>query len=191
MGMDEIVDKTLNHSRCYCPGAYAAMQGTMLAQATATVGGGVAGAYAATKVETLDPQKMEKLGSILQRDQSAIIAVFDQVVVPMAKLDAENQAKRDEVLTEVGRDIGNTLQEGNDVAFRIAVTDDEEIVVTRMATGAEAADISQLVIKGDAVEGDIDEDETEEEITYEVHEGELVDGGDDQAKQAEEKAKEK
>lgn len=78
------------------------------------------------------------------------------------------------------------------MAFRIAVTDDEGIVATRMATGIEAADISQLVIKGDAVEGEgDDDDELEEEITYEVHEGQLVDGGEDQAKEAEEKAKEK
>ena len=88
------------------------MQGTMLAQAAATVGGGIGGTLAATKIETLNPEKMESLGNILQRDQSAIIAVFDQVIVPMDKLDAEDQAKRDEVLTKVGRDIGNTLQEG-------------------------------------------------------------------------------
>ena len=75
------------------------------------------------------------------------------------------------------------------MAFRIAVTDDEGIVVTRMATGVEAANISQLVIKGEAVEGDSEDDEPEEEITYEVHEGELVGGSDDQAKEAEEKAK--
>lgn len=165
------------------------MQGTMLAQAAATVGGGIGGTLAATKIETLNPEKMESLGNILQRNQSAIIAVFDQVIVPMDKLDAEDQAKRDEVLTKVGRDIGNALQEGQDVAFRIAVTDDEGIVATRMATGIEAADISQLVIKGDAVEGDSEDNEPEEEITYEVHEGELVGGSDDQAKEAEEKAK--
>lgn len=172
-------------------GAYAAMQGTMLAQASATVGGGIAGAYASTKIETLNPEKMETLGNILQRDQSAIIAVFDQVVVPIARLDAEDQAKRDEVLTKIGTDIGNTLQEGRDVAFRIAVTDDEGIVATRMATGIEAADISQMIIKGDPVEGEGGDDEPDEEITYELHEGKLVDGSEDQAKQSEEAAKEK
>ena len=170
-------------------GAYTAMQGTMLAQLAATLGGGIAGTYAATKIETLNPENMNKLGNILQRDQSAIIAVFDQVVVPMDKLDAEEQAKRDEILTKVGRDIGNTLQEGEDVAFRIAVTDDEGIVVTRMATGIEAANISQLVIKGDAVEDDDGEDFPEEEITYEVLDGKVVDGSEDQAKEDEEKAK--
>jgi hypothetical protein len=108
----------------------------------------------------------------------------------MDKLDAEDQANRDEILSKIGTDIGNTLQEGRDVAFRIAVTDDEGIVATRLATGIEAADISQLVLKGDAVEGDVGEEEPEEEITYEVHAGEVVDGGEDQAKEATEKAKE-
>lgn len=168
------------------------MQGTMLAQASATVAGGVTGAYAASKIETLSPEKMENLGNILQRNQSAIIAVMDQVMVPMDQLKEEDMAKRDEVLTKVATDIGNTLQEGRDVAFTIAVTDDEEIVATRMATGIEAADLCQIVIKGNAVHDDIaDDDDTEEEITYEVHEGELVAGSEDDAKQAKEKAGEK
>jgi hypothetical protein len=102
---------------------------TMLAQAAATMGGGIGGALAATKIETLNPEKMECVGNILQRDQSAVIAVLEKVVVPIDKLDAEDQVMCDEVLLKVGRD--NTLQEGNDVAIRIAVTDDEGIVVTR------------------------------------------------------------
>ena len=64
------------------------------------------------------------------------------------------------------------------------------LLVTRMATCVEAAEISQLVIKGDAVECESEDDEPEEEITYEVHGGELVVGSSDyQTKEAEEKAK--
>jgi Glu-tRNA(Gln) amidotransferase subunit E-like FAD-binding protein len=104
------------------------MEGTMPAQAAATVGGGIGGTLTATKIETLNPEEMESLGNILQRDQSAIVAVFDQVAVPMDELDTEEQATRDEILTKVGRDIGNTLQEGQNVPFGIAVMDDESIV---------------------------------------------------------------
>ncbi len=77
---------------------------------------------------TVGPEEMESLGNILQRDQSAIVAVFDQVAVPMDELDTEEQTTRDEILTKVGCDIGNTLQKGPNVPFGIAVINDESIV---------------------------------------------------------------
>jgi len=56
----------------------------MPAQVAATVGGSIGGTIAATKIETWNPEEMESLmGNILHRDQSAIVAIFDQVAVPM------------------------------------------------------------------------------------------------------------
>jgi hypothetical protein len=108
----------------------------MPAQVAATVGGSIGGTIAATKIETLNPEETWKAWAISCIVTSRLLLPFlTKLLSPcMDELDAEEQATRDEKLTTVGRDIGNTLQEGQNVAFGIAVIDDESIVVTRMAT---------------------------------------------------------
>lgn len=155
-------------------GAAVALQGTMLAHIIATTSGAVVGGYAAAKTETLDHDKLNKLGNVLQPNNSAIVAVFDQVVIPMNQLDDDMNATRDEVLYKVGEDIGKALQKGDDVAFMIAFTEDIDVVNTRTATGEDAADIRKLVIEGEVINEE-DEGEPEETVKYEVINGKIVD----------------
>ena len=163
-------------------GASAALSGTMVAQIAAMAGGAVAGGYTASKIETLDQDKLNKLGNLLQPSNSAIVAVFDQVLIPMDKFDAEMQESRDEILYKVGQEIADTLQKGEDVAFMVAFTDDKDVVTTRKATGDDAADIKHLVIKGETFDEGIVDSETEETISYEVIDGKVVDEGNEKQK---------
>lgn len=162
-------------------GAALAAQGTMLAQLGSMSGGALAGGYAASKIETLDHDKLKELGNVLKPNNSAILAVFDQVVVPMEYLGTETKLSRDDVLYKIGREIGETLEKGDDYACMVALIDDDgsgvkEFVATRAVIGDAAADIKKLVVMGEeTVADDGDEPVDEDTITYEVIDGEVVD----------------
>jgi len=160
-------------------GAAAAAQGTLLANIVTTTGGAVAGGYAASKTETLNPDKLNQLGTILQPNNSAIVAVFDQVVIPMQILDADMKMARDKIVDKVSEDIGKALAKGDDAAVMIAFTEDNlDVVNTRTVTGEDAADLKLLVIEGEAINAN-NEGEPEETVKYEVVDGEIVDESKD------------
>lgn len=152
-------------------GAGMALRGSLVAHFVSQVAGAATGAYAAAKTETLNPTSLNRLGSILKPNNSAIIAVFDQVVIPMAALDAEKREKRDEVLGKVSNVITDALAKGDDAAVMIVFTDDA--VMTRTANGDDALELRKLAIEGVGVESGSDDEEVKEEtVTYELSDGE-------------------
>jgi len=146
-------------------GAFGLLAGPAGLAAGAAAGAVIGGAGAALIDSGLDNKRLKQIGDVLQPGNSAVIAVFEEVKVDKATMKEVDQDLA-ELVYELSTDIGDTLRDGQDVAYVFAVTE-EGVVAKRAAVGDEAADIEALVateegvVVGRAVA-------TEEGVAYEV-----------------------
>lgn len=146
-------------------GAFGLFAGPAGLAAGAAAGAVIGGAGAALIDSGLDNKRLKRIGDVLQPNNSALIAVFEEVKVDKKTMKEIDQNLED-VVYNLSTDIGDTLRSGQDVAYVFAVAE-EGIVAKRAAVGEEAADIEGLliteegVVVGQAVA-------TEEGVAYEV-----------------------
>ena len=139
--------------------------------AAGAAGGAVLMGAAANSIETLNKEKMQQIGDVLLPQTSAIIAVFEEVVIPQSSME-KVAIVRDEIVYQIATDAGQSLRRGEDLALLFAVTD-EGIVASRTAVGDEALNIQGLVFgPNGAVAGRVVA--TEDNIAYEVVGGQVV-----------------
>jgi hypothetical protein len=85
-------------------------------------------------VEGMEKSKLKTLGSSLEPGTSAIVAVFGEVVVKKSKHKAmlkEVKEGTDEIVKMMGEEISQSLKDGNDIAYVLAV-DEDGIMATKM-----------------------------------------------------------
>lgn len=104
-------------------------------------------AAGASQIEGLDKNKLNQLGDVLQAGNSAIIAVFEEVVVAK-KAFHEFDAERDELVYQLTADIGKTLRNHQDVTYLLSL-EEERLVAARKAMGPDAVNIASLVVTAD------------------------------------------
>jgi uncharacterized membrane protein len=146
-------------------GAFGIFAGPAGLVAGAAAGAAIGGAGSALHDAGIRDDRLKQIGDVLQPENSAVIAVFEEVRVDKATMKEVDQDLA-EVVYNLSTDIGDTLRAGQDVAYVFAVVE-EGVVAKRMAVGDEAADIQGLliteegVVVGQAVA-------TEEGVAYEV-----------------------
>jgi uncharacterized membrane protein len=111
--------------------------------------GAAIGAAGASQIEGLDKHKLNQLGDVLQPGNSAVIAVFDEVLVEKA-LYHEFDKERDELAYHLAKDIGDTLRKDENVAYVVAVGEDG-LLMTRVEKGRDAANVKGLVVTAEGV----------------------------------------
>jgi hypothetical protein len=111
--------------------------------------GAAIGAVGASQIEGLDKKKLNQLGDVLQSGNSAIIAVFDEVLVD-SKGFHEFDKERDELAYHLCRDIGDTLRKGEDLAYVVAVGEDG-LLIKRVEKDENVTDIKGLVVTKEGV----------------------------------------
>lgn len=128
----------------------------LLGPAAITVGGATGAAlagYAASQVEGMDKDKLEKIGAALKPGSSAIILVFDETVVSKADYERELEVYKestDLLVEKMASKIKENLAQGNDVAFHICM-DQDGIAATRVVVGDEAVNVRKLVLSSEGL----------------------------------------
>lgn len=122
------------------------------AAAGGATGAAIAG-YANHQVEGLDKDKLNKLGSALKPGTSAIVLVFDEVLVSKAEYEKELEIFKestDALVDIIASKIKENLEAGNDIAFQVAIAEDG-MAASRFVVGEEAVNIRNLVLTPESV----------------------------------------
>jgi hypothetical protein len=99
-------------------------------------------------------EKLQNLGKALIPNSSAIVLIFDEVLVKQSDYDEKmqsEQAERDAISEMVVRKIDEHLHKGNDIAFHITFSEDGEISATRTIVGKDALQIRDIVLAQDSL----------------------------------------
>lgn len=109
--------------------------------------GAVVGGVGASMVESMDEDKLNKLGSVLGPGNSAIVIVLDEVVVSKAEWDSMTEVRetRDAIFKQMAYKIDETLKSNEDIAYHFAVAEDG-MAATRVIVGAEAANVTSFLL---------------------------------------------
>lgn len=108
---------------------------------------------AAAKIEGMDKGNLAKLGQALKPGTSAVILVFDEVMVSKADYEEkmhEEKETREAIAELVFEKIRTHLAKGNDIAFHICL-DDNGLHSTRTVVGKDATQVRDIVLGQDLV----------------------------------------
>ena len=150
------------------------------ASAGGTTGAALA-AFGASQVKGMDKDQLKNVGEALGPGNSAIVLVFDEVLVDKSNFKevmTEHQESYDAVCDNLADTIKENLVEGNnDVVFHLSV-DEEGIMASRLILGVDAVNIQEIVLSPDGVsatEVDINEDNVTMETGAVTPEGDVMD----------------
>ena len=105
-------------------------------------------------ISNMDQNRLQKIGGALIPGSSAIVCVFDEVLVKMSDYDTNMRDYKQEMsdLTDhVTSRIHEQLRAGNDVAFHVVVDEDTgEISWTRTVVGEGAVQVRDIVMSHDS-----------------------------------------
>ncbi|VEU42592.1 unnamed protein product [Pseudo-nitzschia multistriata] len=105
-------------------------------------------------ITKMDKTRLKKVGDALVRGSSAIVCVFDEVLVRMSDYETNMKEHRQEMsdLTDhVTSKIHEQLRAGNDVAFHVVVDEATgEISWTRTVVGEDAIQVRDIVMSQDS-----------------------------------------
>ncbi|KAL3908733.1 MAG: hypothetical protein SGILL_008372 [Bacillariaceae sp.] len=93
--------------------------------------------------------KLQTLGKALKPNSSAIVLIFDEVLVKQSDYDekmSSDKAERDAISEMVVSKIDEHLSKGNDIAFHITFGEDGEISATRTVQGQDALQVRDIVL---------------------------------------------
>lgn len=117
--------------------------------ATAGAGTGAAiSAYSASKIEGMDKDKLKKIGNALEPGCSAIVLVFDEVVVVKSDYEsslAEYKESTDALMEMMAAKIAENLKAGNEIAYHLGI-DEDGIVASRTVVGKDAKNVVEMVL---------------------------------------------
>jgi uncharacterized membrane protein len=103
--------------------------------------GGSFSAYGATQLQGMNKNSLEKIGAALKPGSSAIILVFDEVLVETTDTNAaflqEYQEATDEIASDVAAKIDDALNKGQNVTFHFCI-DENGVAMTREVKGADS-----------------------------------------------------
>jgi hypothetical protein len=97
---------------------------------------------------SLDKQRLEEVGEILTRGSSALVVVFEEVLVNKGKtkpVKLKTKLTQDVVLLDLEAKMRQALQKGKDVAFAVTILEDR-IRAVRMVSNKRATDIKGMMI---------------------------------------------
>ena len=111
-------------------------------------------AKAATKkIKGMDKERLDKLGKALKPGTSAIVLMFDEVLVTGSDYETKMKHHKQESdsLTEiVTHKIEKYLDQGKDIAFHILMDTDGSIQATRIIEGSDAVQVRDIVVGHDS-----------------------------------------
>lgn len=116
-------------------------------QKAARLGGSIS-QYGASNVQGMDKDKLGKIGAALMPGTSAMILVFDEVlvdVVQSADFLHDYKAGTDAMATDIAGKIEESLQAGKDVTYHFVI-DEAGVSMTRRIEGTDATSISNVVM---------------------------------------------
>ena len=102
-------------------------------------------------------EKLQNLGKALKPNSSAIVLIFDEVLVKQSDYDEKMQAdkaERDAISEMVVTKIDEHLSQGHDIAFHITFGEDGEITATRTVSGKDALQVRDIVLSQDKLSVD-------------------------------------
>jgi uncharacterized membrane protein len=95
---------------------------------------------------SLDKHRLEEVGEILTRGSSALVVVFEEVLVNKGKTKpVKLKLTQDIVLLDLEAKMRQALDKGKDVAFAVTILEDR-ISAVRMVTNKRATDIKGMMI---------------------------------------------
>ena len=135
--------------------------------AGAAVGAAIGGTAAALHDAGIPNDRLEQIGDVLNPESSALIVIGQQVEVEGEKEDLEAiDQSTAEFVEALAEDIHTYQQDGEDVAYLLAITEDG-VVGKKAVIGDEAANISGFVATPEGVAAG-QAVVTEDEVLYEV-----------------------
>jgi hypothetical protein len=108
---------------------------------------------AVKQVQGMDKDRLQKLKSSLKPNTSAIVLIFDEVLVKASDYDAKMKGHHqdaDAIVDIVTARIEEHLGKGNDIAFHITF-EDGEITATRTIQGKDAMQVRDIVLGQDSL----------------------------------------
>mmetsp|Transcript_26286 Transcript_26286/g.56368 ORF Transcript_26286/g.56368 Transcript_26286/m.56368 type:complete len:352 (-) Transcript_26286:289-1344(-) len=106
-------------------------------------------------VTRMDKSRLEKISASLVPGSSAIVCVFDEVLVQQSVYETkmkDHKTDMDDLTDHVTSKIHEQLRNGNDVAFHVVVDDATgEISWTRTVIGDEAIQVREIVLSHDSM----------------------------------------
>ena len=137
---------------------------------------------ASHNIEGMDKTRLQKIGTALIPGSSAIICVFDEVLIKQSDYDANMQDHHEEMsdLTDhVVNKITENLRDGNDVAFHIVVDESTgDLSWTRTVIGDEAIQVRDIVLSHDGANMAVEDVTTKNNLTIDATTGEVVENKD-------------
>lgn len=109
---------------------------------------------AAKQIEGMDKEKLASLGRALKPGTSAVILVFDEVIVKASDYESKNMAEEKETREAISDIVMSRIKEhlalGHDIAFHICL-DENGMTATRTVTGKDATQVRDIVLGNDTV----------------------------------------